>query len=102
MQDLANLVRRRGYKLIKEILAASQEVKVNDFNVDESLTDNQENTNTEEDESTGVFFFFSLFTAWDKVKLKTLLIKSFVLKRFGWEWNKVGWSCVVVEWRDFH
>ncbi|CAH1435392.1 unnamed protein product [Lactuca virosa] len=51
-QDLANLVRRRGYKLIKELLAASQEVKVNDFNVDESLTDNQENTNTEEDEST--------------------------------------------------
>ena len=74
-QDLANLVRRRGYKLIKELLAASQEVKVNDFNVDESLTDNQENTNTEEDESTGVFFFFSLFTTWNKVKLKTLLIK---------------------------
>ncbi|CAH1452052.1 unnamed protein product [Lactuca virosa] len=46
-QDLANLVRRRGYKLIKELLAASQEVKVN-----ASLTDNQENTNTEEDEST--------------------------------------------------
>ncbi|XP_023745910.1 protein PTST homolog 3, chloroplastic [Lactuca sativa] len=51
-QDLANLVRRRGYKLIKELLAASQEVKVNDSNVDETLTDNQENTNTEEDEST--------------------------------------------------
>ncbi|CAI9288400.1 unnamed protein product [Lactuca saligna] len=26
-QDLANLVRRRGYKLIKELLAASQEVR---------------------------------------------------------------------------
>ncbi|CAI9261601.1 unnamed protein product [Lactuca saligna] len=52
MQDLANLVRRRVYKLIKELLAASQEVKVNDFNVDESLTDNKENTNTEEDETT--------------------------------------------------
>lgn len=45
-QDLANLVRRRGYKLIRELLAASQEVKVTDSDVEESLT--------EEDESTGL------------------------------------------------
>ncbi|CAH1435899.1 unnamed protein product [Lactuca virosa] len=61
-QDLTNLVRIRGYKLIKELLAASQEVKVNDFNVDESLTDNQENTNTEEDESTWFFFSHTFYS----------------------------------------
>ncbi|KAL4592147.1 hypothetical protein LXL04_005133 [Taraxacum kok-saghyz] len=53
-QDLANLVRRRGYKLIKELLAASQELKVTDSDVDETLTDNQDKTSTEEDELTGL------------------------------------------------
>ncbi|KAL4566318.1 hypothetical protein LXL04_030432 [Taraxacum kok-saghyz] len=54
MQDLANLLRRIGYKLIKELLAASQEVKVTDSDAEETLTNNQDKTSTEEDESTGL------------------------------------------------
>ncbi|PWA55769.1 hypothetical protein CTI12_AA237990 [Artemisia annua] len=38
-QDLANIVRRRGYKVIKELLAASQDIKVTDSDVDGSLTE---------------------------------------------------------------
>ncbi|GJT94801.1 ribonuclease H-like domain-containing protein [Tanacetum coccineum] len=40
-QDLANIVRRRGYKVIKEHLAASQEIKVTDSDVDGSLTEDK-------------------------------------------------------------
>ncbi|KAL8245177.1 hypothetical protein R6Q59_011435 [Mikania micrantha] len=51
-QDLANIVRRRGYKLIRELLAASQEIKVSDSDVEGSLTDDK--ANKEEDELTGL------------------------------------------------
>ena len=61
-QDLANLLRRRGYKLIKELLVALEEVKVTDSDAEETLTDNQDKTSTEEDESTGGFSF-SFFTS---------------------------------------
>nr|GEX93805.1 hypothetical protein [Tanacetum cinerariifolium] len=40
-QDLANIVRRRGYKVIKEHLAASQEIRVTDSDVDGSLTEDK-------------------------------------------------------------
>ncbi|MFS8005130.1 putative AMP-activated kinase, glycogen-binding protein [Helianthus anomalus] len=50
-QDLANIVRRRGYKLIKELLAASQEIKVSDSDAEGSLTEDK--ANKEEDELTG-------------------------------------------------
>ncbi|KAL4566994.1 hypothetical protein LXL04_022564 [Taraxacum kok-saghyz] len=77
-QDVANLVRRRGYKLIKELLAALQEVKVTDSDVDETLTiDNQEKTSTEEDESTGVFFTFSTSCTISSIN-QTLLTKPFL------------------------
>ncbi|KAI3822528.1 hypothetical protein L1987_10119 [Smallanthus sonchifolius] len=50
-QDLANIVRRRGYKLIRELLAASQESKVSDSDIEGSLTEDK--SNKEEDELTG-------------------------------------------------
>ncbi|KAJ0714427.1 putative AMP-activated kinase, glycogen-binding protein [Helianthus annuus] len=50
-QDLANIVRRRGYKLIKELLAASQEIKVSDSDAEGSLTEDK--ANKEADELTG-------------------------------------------------
>lgn len=40
-QDLANIVRRRGYKVIKELLATTQEIKVTDSDVDGSLTEDK-------------------------------------------------------------
>ncbi|XP_076915855.1 protein PTST homolog 3, chloroplastic [Bidens hawaiensis] len=43
-QDLANIVRRRGYKFIRELLAASEEIKVSDSDVDGSLTENEATT----------------------------------------------------------
>ncbi|KAL8216932.1 hypothetical protein R6Q57_023769 [Mikania cordata] len=52
-QDLANIVRRRGYKLIRELLASSQEIKVSDSDVEGSLTDDK--ADKEEDELTGDF-----------------------------------------------
>lgn len=48
-QDLANIVRRRGYKLIKELLAASQETNT-DSHVEGSLTEDK--ASDKEDEST--------------------------------------------------
>ncbi|KAK9079379.1 hypothetical protein SSX86_001050 [Deinandra increscens subsp. villosa] len=51
-QDLANVVRRRGYKLIRELLAASQESEVSDSDVEVGLTENK--TNEEEDDLTGL------------------------------------------------
>ncbi|KAK1429475.1 hypothetical protein QVD17_11684 [Tagetes erecta] len=51
-QDLANIVRRRGYKLIRELLAASQEIKVSDSDVEGSLTEDKANKG-EEDELAG-------------------------------------------------
>ncbi|KAJ0663558.1 putative immunoglobulin-like protein [Helianthus annuus] len=50
-QDLANIVRRRGYKLIKELLAASQEITVSDSDAEGSLTEDK--ANKEVDELTG-------------------------------------------------
>lgn len=52
-QDLANVVRRKGYKLIRELLAASQEVKVADCDVEGSLTEDK--ASNEEDKCTGGF-----------------------------------------------
>lgn len=53
-QDLANVVRRRGYKLIRELLAASCEINVADSDVEGNLTDKQDKASTEEDELTGL------------------------------------------------
>ncbi|KVH90409.1 hypothetical protein Ccrd_007598 [Cynara cardunculus var. scolymus] len=53
-QDLANVVRRRGYKLIRELLAASREINVADSNVEGSLTDKQDKSSIKEDELTGL------------------------------------------------
>ncbi|KAI3811182.1 hypothetical protein L1987_20900 [Smallanthus sonchifolius] len=50
MQDLASIVRRRGYKLIRELFVASQETKVSDSDIEGSLTGDKSN---EEDELTG-------------------------------------------------
>lgn len=63
-QDLANIVRRRGYKLIRELLAAPQEIKVSDSDVEGSLTEDKANKG-EEDELTGGFcWFLHLFMLW--------------------------------------
>ncbi|KAI3706724.1 hypothetical protein L6452_24652 [Arctium lappa] len=53
-QDLANIVRRRGYKLIRELLAASREINVADSDVEGSLTDKKDKASTQEDEFTGL------------------------------------------------
>ncbi|KAF3441818.1 hypothetical protein FNV43_RR15733 [Rhamnella rubrinervis] len=39
--DLANIVRRRGYKVIRELLANSTETDVDEFNVEESITEHK-------------------------------------------------------------
>lgn len=82
-QDLANLVRRRGYKLIKELLAASQEIEVTDSDV--GLTEYKDINN--EDEATGGIFcsFFTnfLFVVPFQVKIKTFCIETYILKRCG-------------------
>ncbi|KAI3687827.1 hypothetical protein L1987_81530 [Smallanthus sonchifolius] len=52
-QDLANIVRRRGYKLIRELLAASQEIKASDSDIERSLTEDKADKEEEEDELTG-------------------------------------------------
>nr|XP_043612795.1 protein PTST homolog 3, chloroplastic isoform X2 [Erigeron canadensis] len=51
-QDLANIVRRRGYKLITELLAASQEINVTDSDVEGSSTEDR--VSNEEDELIGL------------------------------------------------
>ncbi|KAJ9695349.1 hypothetical protein PVL29_010702 [Vitis rotundifolia] len=51
--DLANIVRRRGYKHIKDLLSSATKTDTNEFDVGESLTENQDATSDYEDESTG-------------------------------------------------
>ncbi|KAJ9695350.1 hypothetical protein PVL29_010702 [Vitis rotundifolia] len=50
--DLANIVRRRGYKHIKDLLSSATKTDTNEFDVGESLTENQDATSDYEDEST--------------------------------------------------
>ncbi|KAM7468212.1 hypothetical protein LguiB_015774 [Lonicera macranthoides] len=50
-QDLANLVRRRGYKLIRELLSTTTNSNIN--SAKEGFTEKQDKASTTEDESTG-------------------------------------------------
>ena len=82
-QDLANIVRRRGYKLIRELLAASREIKAADSDVEGSLTDKKDKASTEEDELTGGFyclFHHCYFPYHFKFKSELFLLKHLYFK----------------------
>lgn len=52
-QDLANIVRRRGYKLIRELLASSINAEINASDEEKGLTGEQDKASVKEEESTG-------------------------------------------------
>ncbi|CAK9176098.1 unnamed protein product, partial [Ilex paraguariensis] len=52
-QDLANIVRRRGYKLIRELLATSTETNVNGSDAEEGLVEKKDTVSASLDELAG-------------------------------------------------
>lgn len=91
--DLANIVRRRGYKHIKDLLSSATKTDTNEFDVGESLTENQDATSDYEDESTGQYMFLCSYACIFILRwFQLLLITSCTFKKVRMRKRKIWWK----------